>query len=299
MVLISKLSDDVLYFDEVSWKYPDQFSIYNGHAITIVKFLRGITLKIYKQELWFLWCVCRLMMLYIEWTRNDHCQISKPSNSKNVYKSYGSCGVHVVWWCLTFLWSFMKISWMVFTRNYHCWISKGNNLQNIKTRVMVFVISMSSDDDLYFDGFMKIPRLVFSLWSGHITTIVKFLNGIAPIVNKQELWFLSACHLMMLYMEWTRYDHCQISKGNNSKNRDKSYYSCGVHVVWWCFIFLWSFMIISWMVFTLITIVKFQRGITPKIYRQELQFLCCAHHLMMLYDSMIEFHEHVLKGFKL
>ena len=35
------------------------------------------------------------------------------------------------------------------------------------------------------------------------------------------------------------------------------------------------------------TIVKFQRGITTKLYRQELRFLCSAHRLMMLYISVI------------
>ena len=34
------------------------------------------------------------------------------------------------------------------------------------------------------------------------------------------------------------------------------------------------------------TIFKFQRGITTKGFRQELRFLCCARHLVMLYISM-------------
>ena len=46
-----------------------------------------------------------------------------------------------------------------------------------------------------------------------------------------------------------------------------------------------------------ITIVKFQRGITPKMYRQVLLFLCSAHHLIMLYISM-KFHENILNGFQ-
>ena len=97
---------------KVSWKYPDRFSIYRPDTqLLLSKFLKGRTPKIYKQELWFLWSACRLMILYIEWTRNDHGQISKKNNSKNVDKSYGSCGVHVVWWCFILLWSFMKISW--------------------------------------------------------------------------------------------------------------------------------------------------------------------------------------------
>ena len=45
-----------------------------------------------------------------------------------------------------------------------------------------------------------------------------------------------------------------------------------------------------------ITTVKFQRGITPKLYRHELRFLWIARRLMMLYTSM-KFREDVLNGF--
>ena len=38
------------------------------------------------------------------------------------------------------------------------------------------------------------------------------------------------------------------------------------------------------------TIVKFQRGITTKLYRQQLRFLCSACYLMTLYISM-KFHD--------
>ena len=43
-----------------------------------------------------------------------------------------------------------------------------------------------------------------------------------------------------------------------------------------------------------ITIAEFQREITPKMYRQELRFLCCAHHLMMRYIS-IKFQENIVE----
>ena len=43
------------------------------------------------------------------------------------------------------------------------------------------------------------------------------------------------------------------------------------------------------------TIVKFQRGITPKVYRQELRFLGSARYLMMLYVFM-KFLENILNG---
>ena len=42
-------------------------------------------------------------------------------------------------------------------------------------------------------------------------------------------------------------------------------------------------------------IVEFQRGITPKMYRQELWFLCSARRLMVLYISM-KCHENILNG---
>ena len=44
------------------------------------------------------------------------------------------------------------------------------------------------------------------------------------------------------------------------------------------------------------TAVKFQRGITSKLYRQKLQFLCSSHCLMVLYISM-KLHDNILKSF--
>ena len=46
------------------------------------------------------------------------------------------------------------------------------------------------------------------------------------------------------------------------------------------------------------TIVKFQRGITTKLYRQELRSLCFTRRLMMLYTCIsMQFHENILKVF--
>ena len=45
------------------------------------------------------------------------------------------------------------------------------------------------------------------------------------------------------------------------------------------------------------TIVKFQRNTTTKLYRQELRFLCTARRLIILYNCM-KFLENILKGFK-
>ena len=46
------------------------------------------------------------------------------------------------------------------------------------------------------------------------------------------------------------------------------------------------------------TIVKFQRGITIKLYRKEIRFLYSASHLVMLYISMT-FHDNILTGFQI
>ena len=45
------------------------------------------------------------------------------------------------------------------------------------------------------------------------------------------------------------------------------------------------------------TIVKFQREITTKLYTKELRFLCSARLLMMFYISM-KFHDNILTGFQ-
>ena len=46
------------------------------------------------------------------------------------------------------------------------------------------------------------------------------------------------------------------------------------------------------------TIFKFQRAITTKLYRQELRLLCSARHLTMLYISM-KFHDNILNRFQI
>ena len=45
------------------------------------------------------------------------------------------------------------------------------------------------------------------------------------------------------------------------------------------------------------TIMKFQRGITTKLYKTRVTFLFSARHLIMLYISL-KFHENILKGFQ-
>ena len=122
------VSDDALYFYEASWKWLEWFSSYRvDKKMTIVKFQRRITPKIYREELRFLWSAHHLMMLYIsmkfhdtflkdfqvtEWTRNYYCQISKGNNSKNVSTRVTVFVIYTL--SVIFLWSFMKISWTVF-----------------------------------------------------------------------------------------------------------------------------------------------------------------------------------------
>ena len=65
----------------------------------IVKFQRGITTKLYRQELQFLSFACRLMMLYISMKFHD--------NILNRFQVIER------------------------TQNYHCLLSKGNNFQNV------------------------------------------------------------------------------------------------------------------------------------------------------------------------
>ena len=118
---------------------------------------------------------------------------------------------------------------------------------------------------IFLWSFMKMSWMVFKLKSDNEMTIVKFQRGITPKMYRQELQVL-----------WS--------------------------AVWWCLIVLWSYMILLLMIFKLqsghkITIVKFQRGITPKMYRQVLGFLWSACCLMMLYISM-KFHENILNGFQ-
>ena len=148
-------SDDAFYFYEVSWKYLRRFSSYRADTKLQLSNFKGriswITPKIYRQEFWFFSSASHLLMLYIS----------------------------------------MK---------FH---------ENILKRF-------------------------FKLQSRYKITNVKFQRGITPKMYRQEIWSLfSAPPLMMLYfstkfhenilngfqvIEQTQNCHCQISKGNNSKN---------------------------------------------------------------------------------
>ena len=90
-------------------------------------------------------------------------------------KSYGSCCLHIVWWCFIFLWSFMKTSWMVFKFRVDAkWpLSNFKGECTAVRHLMMLYISMKFHDTILND---------------------------------------------FLVIEQTQNHHCQISKGNNSKN---------------------------------------------------------------------------------
>ena len=122
---------------------------------------------------------------------------------------------------------------------------------------MALLVCMSSDDALYFHDAER-----FS----HKITIVEFQRGITSKMYRQELQFLVCAHLlMMLYISMKFHEN--ILRGFQVTERHK------------------------------MTIIKFQRGITTKLHRQELQFLYSACRLLMLYIA-IKFHENILKGFQ-
>ena len=93
------------------------------------KVQRDITQKVYIQELWFLCSAHRLCWLLFVWSfmkvpwtvfelQRGHGHITKstifnfkgPLLQKYTIQSYGSCTLHIVSCCFTFVLSFMKIS---------------------------------------------------------------------------------------------------------------------------------------------------------------------------------------------
>ena len=119
--------------------------------MTIVKFQRGITTKLYRQKLRFLCSTRRRMMFYIsmkfhdnilkgfqviERTRNDHCQILKGNNYK-MYRQKLQFLCSAI--CLMMLYISMKFHDNILngfqiierTRNYHSIISKGNSSKTV------------------------------------------------------------------------------------------------------------------------------------------------------------------------
>ena len=74
VLVLCTLSDDALHLYQVLWKYLYWFQSYRADTISALK-------------------------------------ISKGHNSVNKCRqSYGSCSLHIVWWCFTFVPSLVKIS---------------------------------------------------------------------------------------------------------------------------------------------------------------------------------------------
>ena len=102
---------------------------------------------------------------------------------------------------------------------------------------------------------------------------------------------------------FTQNYHQQISKGNNFKNvlkRVMVLVLCMSSDGALCFYevsrkYLEGFS--SYRADTKRPLSNFKGEITTKLYGQDLQFLCSASHLMMIYISM-KFHENILKSFQ-
>ena len=110
---------------------------------------------------------------------------------------------------------------------------------------------------------------VFELQSGHEITTVTFQRGITQKMYGQELQFLfSALRLMMLYISMTFHEN--ILNGFRVLKRTQN---------------------------NPLSNFKGEKLKNYNVYRQELEFLCSAHCLMMLYIS-IKSHENILKGFQ-
>ena len=110
---------------EQTWCWPRNWYLQSS---------KGNNLKLYIQELWFLHFAGYPMLVYISMKfhedilnslkviertqfshRNCYLQNSKGHNSKiYISKSYGSSALHVAYCWLIFVWSFLKVSWMVF-----------------------------------------------------------------------------------------------------------------------------------------------------------------------------------------
>ena len=90
------------------------------------------------------------------------------------------------------------------------------------------------------------------------------------------------------------------------KKINQSYCLCVLHIVSWYFTFVRRFIRISGMVFnsewTWVQgrngYVQCSRAITPKVGKPELQFMCSARHLIVLYICL-KFRDNISNGFQL
>ena len=132
-------SHDALYLCEISWKYLVRFSTYKADMSTWWKWLnstfKGNNSKNRQTRVTFMCSACRLMVLYIcmkfcenitsgirvmERTkvhgRNGYIQCSKGNNSRvSKPELWFMCSAHCLMVLYILMWSFMKISQMVWS----------------------------------------------------------------------------------------------------------------------------------------------------------------------------------------
>ena len=133
-----------------------------------------------------------------------------------------------MWWCFIFLWSFMKISWMVFRlqsgyKKDHRQFEKGNNFKNVLTRALVLLELFSSyradtilwqtdgrttkakhkakpRHNLFFCKNIYVSPLfgviLYCTFSEHL--YYELPRKITQKGVKQQLWFLRCAHPLML-----------------------------------------------------------------------------------------------------
>ena len=142
--------------------------------------------------------------------------------------------------------------------------SKGKNSKSRQTRVTVHAFCTSTHRSL---NLCEVSS--------------KYLKRFPTYIADTNTW-----------QKWVFFQYLRCSKGCNSKGRLTSYGSCILHVVSWCFKFVWDFMKISQMVFNLqngheymveIAMFNIRRAITPKSSKPESGFMCSAFRLMVLY----------------
>ena len=146
-------------------------------------------------------------------------------------------------------------------------------------------------------------------------------RAITPNVGQPELWFLCYSRLLMMFYicmgfhenisnglqlterTWVHSGNGYVQRAITPKVGKQIYGLCVLHVVSWCFTFVWSFV----KILRTVSVMErarihgrngyVQRQITPKIGQPELQFICSARRLMVLYIC-VKFCENISNGIR-
>ena len=134
ILLLCSFSDHALYLYQVLWKYLSSFQSYWADTIPKLKFSKCIIPWKMLVELWFL-IFTKFLWKYFKgfqsfWADTlSKLKFFKGNNSIKCKWSYGSCSLHIAWWCFIFLPSSMKISLRVSKllrgHNFHSEIFQG------------------------------------------------------------------------------------------------------------------------------------------------------------------------------